>query len=116
MGEINYQAFFISGICFLGAGAVLMAAVPLVIAIDTAVFEHGVQETSVTEFAQKGLLILSVVLMAMTARRRPDSRGFLALVAGFFGVMLIREADWLFNCAITEAMLYFGGITITICR
>ena len=27
MGEINYQAFFVSGICFLGAGAVLMAAV-----------------------------------------------------------------------------------------
>lgn len=77
--------------------AVLMAAVPLIVALDVLVLEHGLQEFSVTEFTQEGLLFLSTMLLALTARQCPGSRGFLTLVAGFLGVVLVREFDWLFD-------------------
>lgn len=93
--------------------AILMLAVPLIIALDTVVFRHGVQETSVTEFAQMALLILSTVLVALTARKSPESRGFLALVAGFFGVMLIRETDWLFD-AVAQGFWVYPALAVTV--
>ncbi len=71
----------------------LMISVPLVVAVDVIVLNHGVHETSVTEFAQEGLLFVSMILMLLTARKRPEARGFLVLVAGLFGTMLVREAD-----------------------
>jgi hypothetical protein len=93
--------------------AIMMAAVPLVIALDTVVLDHGVQEMSVTEFTQKGLLVLCTALVAMTARKRQDSRGFLVLVAGFFGVMLIRESDWLFDL-ITPGFWIYPALVVSV--
>jgi hypothetical protein len=93
--------------------AILMVAVPLVVALDVMVFKHGVQEISATEFAQEGLLFLSALLMALTARKRPDARGFLALVAGFFGVMLIREADMFFD-AISQGFWLYPALAVTL--
>lgn len=72
---------------------VLMIAVPLVIAMDVVWLGHGVTERSVTEVSQAGLLLISAILIGVTAVRIPDSRGFLVLVAGLFTAMLIRELD-----------------------
>jgi hypothetical protein len=93
--------------------AILMVAVPLIVALDVMVFKHGVQEISATEFAQEGLLLLSALAMALTAWKRPDSRGLLALVAGFFGVMLIREAD-MFLDHITQGFWVYPALAVTV--
>jgi hypothetical protein len=93
--------------------AILMVAVPLVVALDIMVFKHGVQEISATEFVQEGLLFLSALLMALTARKRPDARGFLALVAGFFSVMLIREADMFFDF-ISQGFWVYPALAVSV--
>ncbi|MCK9563097.1 MAG: hypothetical protein M0R02_10320 [Bacteroidales bacterium] len=66
---------------------------PLFVFIDSVVIGHGVTEDSLTEYAQETLLLVSALLFWHGARRHPDSRGFLLLVAGFFGCALIRELD-----------------------
>ena len=113
--------------------AILMVAVPVVVALDVIVLGHGVTEISATELTQEGLLFLSVALMALTAWKRPGERGFFALVAGFFCVMLIREADneTLLLCqaaprkwfedgsriCVQHAPTYFGPVSFTVeCR
>ncbi|MGD9265112.1 MAG: hypothetical protein PVJ71_04965 [Lysobacterales bacterium] len=93
--------------------AMLMVAVPLVVALDVMAFKHGVQEISATEFAQEGLLLLSAVLLALTARARPDARGFLVLVAGFFSVMLIREADMFFDF-ISQGFWVYPALAVSV--
>lgn len=91
----------------------LMIAVPLVVAIDIIVLDHGVREDSVTEIAQETLLFASMVMIGWAAWKRPDSRGFLVLVAGLFGAMLIREADrWL--DAISKGFWLYPALLVSI--
>lgn len=85
---------------------VLMIAVPLVVAIDVVWLGHGVKENSITEFAQEGLLLLSVLLIGLSIRRNIESRGFLVLVAGLFAAMFIREADVYFDMIAKGSWLY----------
>lgn len=73
--------------------ALCMLAVPLAIAIDVLVFNHGVKEISVTEFSQSCLLLLSTIYVGLAAWRQAESRGFLVLVTGLLAAMLIRETD-----------------------
>jgi hypothetical protein len=73
--------------------ALLMIAVPLIIAVDVMVLDHGVLEVSLTEFTQLGLLFLSMLLTGAIARQHSKSRGFWVLVAGLLCTMLIREND-----------------------
>lgn len=93
--------------------ALLMAAVPLAIAIDVKVFDHGVREISVTEFTQSGLLFFSMLLAGVTAWRRPESRGFWVLVAGLFCIMLIREND-MFLDTITHGFWIYPASLVSI--
>ena len=86
--------------------AVLMVAVPLVVALDVLWLEHGVREDSVTEFAQAGLLLLSALLIGLSVRRHTEARGFLVLVAGLFTAMFIREADAYFDLIAKGSWLY----------
>jgi len=92
--------------------AILMLAVPLILALDIIVLEHGVQEISVTEFTQEGLLFLSMVLIGITAWQRPDSRGFLVLVTGLFAAMLIREVD-VFLDTISQGFWIYPAVLIS---
>ncbi len=56
----------------------------------------GLGETSATEFSQALLVTVIAGAFAVAAVRRPDLRGGLVLVAGFFLCMAIRENDaWL---------------------
>jgi len=88
----------------------LVIAVPLVLAIDVVWLEHGVRENSVTEYAQEGLLFLSMVLVSVTAWRNPGSRGVLVLVAGLFATMLIREADAFLDAISQGFWVYPAGL------
>ena len=60
----NHSEFF-SLIMEFTLLALCMLAVPLAIAIDVLVFNHGVKEISVTEFSQSCLLFLSVVYVGL---------------------------------------------------
>lgn len=80
---------------FLLAFFVLLA--PLAVYLDTSVIGHGLSEQSITEWSQEGLLFISAVLFFALAWRQPAKRGFAILVGGFFGTMLIRELDGVFD-------------------
>jgi len=80
---------------FLLVAAVLW--VPLAVILDVVVIGHGMPEHGITEISQEILLLLSFGFFALLIFRRPQSRGFSILVAGFFLCMLIRELDFLFD-------------------
>ena len=65
--------------------------------IDVAWMNDALHETSFTEATQEALLAIVAILFFMAARQRPDQRGALTLVGGFYMCMLIRELDFLFD-------------------
>ena len=76
--------------------ALLSLVAPLCVYIDIVALGHEVSPDSeiwLTENTQEILILLAALSMAYAAWRRPGERGFLVLVAGFFGCMLIRELD-----------------------
>lgn len=77
--------------------SLFILVVPLFVAIDALVLAQGVSERSLTEIAQEVLLFSAVVLFGASAWQRPEARGFMTLVAGFFLCMLIRELDVFFD-------------------
>ena len=91
--------------------AVLIAAVPSIVALDKEVFLSGSSEVSVTELTQEALVLLSAVMFGLGARQRPDSRGWLVLVAGFLTCMLIREADMWFDMLAKGFWVYPAVLT-----
>ncbi len=93
--------------------ALITLVAPLAIYIDITILGNEVGEISVTEFTQEGLLLMSAIIMTVLAVRRPDLRGLFALVAGFFGTMLIREFDFLFDM-IWHGFWFWPAITLAI--
>jgi len=77
--------------------AIPLTIVPFLVFIDVSVLKNGVGEISVTEFTQETLLATSAAIFFYRAWRKPEMRGFLILVAGFFTCMLIRELDVFFD-------------------
>lgn len=76
--------------------ALLSLVAPLCVYIDIVVLGHEVSldsEIWLTENTQEILILMAALTMAYAAWQRPGERGFLVLVAGFFGCMLIRELD-----------------------
>lgn len=73
--------------------AALLIGVRFIVAVDAGTILAGASEYTVTEFAQEGLILFSAILFGVSAWQRPESRGFLILVAGLFGCMFIREMD-----------------------
>ncbi len=71
----------------------LMILVTIIVSLDTMVLNQPVSEYSVTEITQTILILFCALAFAAGAWRQPSSRGFLVLVAGFFGTMFIRECD-----------------------
>ncbi|MGI6496619.1 MAG: hypothetical protein ACOX5G_11155 [Kiritimatiellia bacterium] len=77
--------------------ALATVSVPLTVFIDLFIIGNYLGERSLTECGQALVLLVSVVLFAHAARRRPEGRGFYRLVAGFFLCCLIREMDLLLD-------------------
>ena len=65
--------------------------------LDVMIFHNGVAENGATELMQSSILTLNVLMFAHLAYLYPQSRGCFVLVMGFFGTMLIRELDGLFD-------------------
>lgn len=92
------DATSISGAVVEGVAlSLVVATVPLALYIDFSVIGHGVPEASVTETLQEIILAAVVICFIYSGYRRPEERGFLVLAAGFFGCMLLRELDFLFD-------------------
>lgn len=77
--------------------ALLTLLAPAAIGIDIFLLGNSLDDASVTEFTQEGLLLASALVFWLHAWKIPAARGFLVLVAGFFSCMLIREFDYLFD-------------------
>lgn len=65
----------------------------LTVYIDLVILGNNLGEISVTEFTQETLLLASAFIFWYGAWKKPNIRGFLVLVAGFFSCMFIREMD-----------------------
>lgn len=75
-----------------------MALLPVVtVYTDVVVLGGTLTEISVTEILQETLLLLSAVFFCYGVWKKPAARGFLVLVAGFYGCMFIRETDELLD-------------------
>ena len=72
---------------------ILVALVPVIVYLDTAVWGDGVSENSLTEHLHKTLLAIAAALFAHGAYQREEMRGYLALAATLFGCMFLREYD-----------------------
>jgi hypothetical protein len=86
--------------------AALLICISLIITIDAGIILEGASEHSVTEYTQEGLILLSAILFGVGAWRRPESRGFLVLVAGLFGCMFVRELDHLLDRVVHGFWVY----------
>lgn len=73
--------------------ALIMAAPVALLYADIQWLGSGVGEWSLVELTQIGFLVAIVLAFVRVARARADERGFAVLAAGFFGCMLIRELD-----------------------
>ena len=85
----------------LGIGAIVFAIVWAEVAIVGSILE-----ASVTELAQESLILAAAFLFGFTAWRRPELRSLLALFAGLFGCMFIRELDAMFDIVFHGFWLY----------
>lgn len=81
----------------LTAQAAIMLITPIIVAIDLMNRGGGIRETSLTEFTQEAAIIISAIIFAIGAYRRPYARGCLTLIAGFMGCIAIRELDMYFD-------------------
>ena len=76
----------------------LLVTLPVVtLSYDLIYLKQGIGETSLTEYFQELILLLSALSFAYTAYQEPSIRHFCTLVAGFFGCMFIRELDGLLD-------------------
>ncbi|SER61245.1 hypothetical protein SAMN05216548_13011 [Faunimonas pinastri] len=80
---------------FVGTAIVIAAGLVLVFA-DVLILGDNLGEMSLTEIGQE-LTLFVISLLFWRSSRLPGHAGFGILVAGFFGCMLIRELDALFD-------------------
>lgn len=96
----------------LAVGAV---GVALVIYLDVAVFKDGVSEISATEILQELVLLAISALFFLQANKHPALRGGMILIGGFFGCMMIRELDALFDQIHYGSWVYFAVLLAMYC-
>ena len=77
--------------------SVLIGLVPFVISYDTAIMEEGLGEESFTETLHSLLSLLAALVFAAGAVKIPACRGYLVLAATLYGMVFIRENDFLLD-------------------
>lgn len=101
-------------LAFLGCAAFLCVMMGLVF-IDVRWMNDAVHETSFTEIAQEGMLLLIALLYFSRAWRQVVIRPLYALVGGFFSCMLIRELDFLFDEIFHGSWVWFALAITLVC-
>lgn len=82
-------------LCFFGLKLLLIGFTLWMIWLDIAVFHTQILEISFTEVSQELMLFACALLFGCAPNK--DGRGFNFLAAGFFGCLLMRELDGLFD-------------------
>ncbi|WP_167482744.1 hypothetical protein [Enterovibrio baiacu] len=82
--------------------AVLVSLPILIVRTDVLILKNGLSERSLTEYSEQILLAATVYCYLFVAYAQPACRRFMALVSGFFAVLLIRELDLFFDEAISH--------------
>ena len=81
--------------CLPAAVACLVSA--LLVCLDVVVWEGNCSEGGIVEIAQSVATLVIVFVLAIIIRRRPDLRGGVWLMFGFFLDIFIREQDALLD-------------------
>ena len=127
MNSINMKTTFINIVRAVAEFLLLfaLALLPTVsVYIDVVVIGNDVGELSVTEITQELLILTTTLITWYGARKHPDRRGLLVLMAGFFSCIFIRELDGILDYiwhgfwfwpAILMALTSIGYVTI-FCR
>ena len=84
----------------------LLAAVPLVVYLDTSVIGEEMSENSLTELLHNVGALIATVCFFIGARRYADQRAFLALATSLFAMISIRELDFLFDAIVHGFWIY----------
>ncbi|QTF10752.1 hypothetical protein HC231_09770 [Brenneria izadpanahii] len=93
---------------FLLFSAVIVMLAVMALFLDVQWLHNEVKETSITEISQASILAAIVCSNLFQAvRSREGKRGFV-LIAGFFGCMLIREMDFVFDMIAHGSWLWFA--------
>lgn len=79
------------------AFTVLAVLVPFIVKFEVVTLGRKISEVSLTELSQQLFLLFTVIVFVISAKVLPQQRRFYALVAGFFGCMLLREHDYYFD-------------------
>ncbi len=82
-------------LCFFALKLLLVGFTLWMIWLDIAVFHTQILEISFTEVTQELMLFVCALLFWLAPNK--DGRGFNYLAAGFFGCLLMRELDGLFD-------------------
>ncbi|MBK0004630.1 hypothetical protein IBT49_25215 [Erwinia sp. S63] len=83
--------------------------------IDVNWMHNSLHENSFTELLQEVILAITTGLFFWSSVRRPDQRGGLILIGGFYLCMLIRELDDIFDTIRHGSWLWFALATTAIC-
>ncbi|WP_410515877.1 hypothetical protein QO152_00100 [Pantoea allii] len=76
--------------------------------VDVVWMDNALHEASFTETVQELLLVSLAALFFIAARHRPEQRGGLTLIAGFYSCMLIRELDFFFDLIRHGSWVWFA--------
>lgn len=94
--------------------AMVVCTVPvLLVYLDAVVFKQECDELGIVEFSQTACLMTVVSCVLLAARRRRELRGGLALVAGFFAAMLVREQDQLIERVLPHGFWLVPALGVT---
>lgn len=83
--------------------------------IDVNWMNDAMHETSLTETLQEIMLASMAGLFFWSARQRPDARGALILIGGFYSCMLIRELDFVFDLVEHGSWVWFALASALVC-
>jgi len=93
--------------------AAFLSAMMGLVFVDVVWMSDEVHEASLTEIGQELILAVIAFLFLRHARESVEQRPIRILVAGFFGCMLIRELDFLFDI-ISHGSWFWFALAVTI--
>lgn len=100
---------------FLLFASVFILLAMSAIYVDVYFMDNALHENSVTEILQEIILAGIAVLFFWCATKRPEIRGGLILIGGFYLCMLIRELDDIFDMIRHGSWLWFALTTAVVC-
>ncbi|GAA3606139.1 hypothetical protein GCM10023078_36540 [Gibbsiella greigii] len=93
---------------FLLLSVLIVALAVVALFLDIHWLHNDVKELSITEVSQELILAVIVGINVFQAVRHKEKTRISVLIAGFFGCMLIREMDFLFDAIAFGSWVWFA--------